>query len=91
VSARRILTARRLGPLRFEELKRLGVVLKRAQYFLTCGGKCLSGLRLGPETARRGLLLEERGSLPAPALEQLCLFAPGASPDLRASGISHST
>ncbi|HPE15927.1 MAG TPA: putative DNA modification/repair radical SAM protein, partial [Oscillospiraceae bacterium] len=92
VSARRILTARRLGPLRFEDLKRLGVVLKRAQYFLTCAGKCMAGLRLGPETARRGLLLEERGSLlPAPAFEQLCLFAaPGAAPDLRAIGKDRS-
>ena len=38
-SARRILTARRVGPLTFEGLKRLGVVLKRAQYFITCKGK----------------------------------------------------
>ena len=38
-SARRILTARRVGPLNFEGLKRLGVVLKRAQYFLTCSGQ----------------------------------------------------
>ncbi len=35
-SARRILTARRVGPLTFSGLKTLGVVLKRAQYFLTC-------------------------------------------------------
>ena len=38
-SARRILQARRSGPLRAEDLRRLGVVMKRAQYFLTAGGR----------------------------------------------------
>lgn len=38
-SAKRILTARRMGSLDFEDLKKLGVVLKRAQYFITCKGK----------------------------------------------------
>lgn len=38
VSAKRILVARRSGALRAEDLKKLGVVMKRAQYFLTCGG-----------------------------------------------------
>ena len=38
-SARRILQARRGGPLSAEGLKRLGVVMKRAQYFLTADGK----------------------------------------------------
>ena len=42
-SARRILRARRVGPLNFEGLKRLGVVLKRAQYFLTCSGRMMAG------------------------------------------------
>lgn len=47
-SARRILVARRCAPLTFAGLKKLGVVLKRAQYFLTCGGKYLEGLRVSP-------------------------------------------
>ncbi len=38
-SARRILQARRGGSLNAEELRRLGVVMKRAQYFLTAGGR----------------------------------------------------
>ncbi|MDD4851123.1 MAG: putative DNA modification/repair radical SAM protein [Gemmiger sp.] len=37
-SALRILTARRVSQLGMAELKRLGVVLKRAQYFITCQG-----------------------------------------------------
>ena len=38
-SAKRILYARRACSLNFDGLKKLGVVLKRAKYFLTCGGK----------------------------------------------------
>ena len=37
--AQRIVAARRYGPLSFEGLKRLGIVMKRAQYFITCKGK----------------------------------------------------
>lgn len=37
-SAQRIVKARRNGNLRFEDLKRIGVVLKRALYFITCSG-----------------------------------------------------
>ena len=37
-SALRILAARRLSRLGMEELRRMGVVLKRAQYFITCRG-----------------------------------------------------
>lgn len=71
-SARRILTARRVGPLTFEGLKRLGVVLKRAQYFLTCSGKPLTGLRV-----REDGLLRHLAALDAPrepVMEQLSLF-----------------
>jgi len=39
ISAKRILSARRVGTLDFEHLKKIGVVLKRAQYFITCKGK----------------------------------------------------
>jgi len=33
--------ARRYGHLSFEYLKKMGVVLKRAHYFVTCGGKMM--------------------------------------------------
>ncbi len=38
-SARRIVATRRIAPLRAEDLPKLGVVMKRAQYFITCHGK----------------------------------------------------
>ena len=75
-SARRILAARRVGPLTFEGLKRLGVVLKRAQYFLTCSGRPLTGLRV-----REDGLLRHLAALDAPrepVMEQLSLFDPSA-------------
>lgn len=37
-SARRIRTARRQQPLDWEALRRMGVVMKRAQYFIVCKG-----------------------------------------------------
>ena len=41
-SAKRIVSARRYGNVNFEMLKRMHVVLKRAQYFITCNGKMLN-------------------------------------------------
>ncbi len=40
-SAKRIVSARRFGALTFEDLKKIGVVLKRALYFITCGGRMM--------------------------------------------------
>ena len=74
-SARRILTARRVGPLTFEGLKRLGVVLKRAQYFLTCSGRVLSGLHVKEDGLLRHLISLEAPALAAPMPQQLSLFA----------------
>ena len=75
-SARRILTARRAGSLRIENLPKLGVVMKRAQYFLTASGKVADGLRFTPDSLLRGLIAAERPSLPQPSMEQLSLFDP---------------
>ena len=73
-SARRILTARREGPLSFEGLKKLGVVLKRAQYFITCHGKAADGLRVREDGVLRHLAALERPLLAAHQPEQLSLF-----------------
>ena len=45
-SAMRILKARKTGSLSFESVKKMGVVLKRAQYFITCNGKMLIPIHL---------------------------------------------
>ena len=78
-SARRILTARRVGPITFEGLKKLGVVLKRAQYFLTCSGRMLPGLsRVKPDSVLRQMVALERPLLAGDVPEQLSLFAQNA-------------
>ena len=73
VSARRILAARRWRALDEATLGKLGVVMKRAQYFLTCSGRMTPGLRVRPEGVRRALTALEAPAL-APQYEQLSLF-----------------
>ena len=74
VSARRILAARRVGPLRIEQLPKLGVVMKRAQYFLTASGRLPDGLRFTQDSLLRSLISLEQSRLPEAAPEQLSLF-----------------
>ena len=62
-SATRIVKARRLGTLDFADLKKLGVVLKRAVYFITCNGKTMYPLRIEEESIARNLL-DSREKLP---------------------------
>lgn len=45
-SAKRIVEARRYGHLDFNTLKKMGVVLKRAHYFITCNGKMMYRTRI---------------------------------------------
>lgn len=45
-SAERIVAARRQNRLDFPDLKRIGVVLKRALYFITCSGRMMYRTRL---------------------------------------------
>ena len=45
-SARRIVRARRSSALDFPDLKKMGVVLKRAHYFITCSGRMYRRVRL---------------------------------------------
>lgn len=79
MSARRILAARRVGALRVESLPKLGVVMKRAQYFLTAGGHMADGLRFTQDTLLRNLIAAEQPLLPQPEMQQLSLFEPAGS------------
>lgn len=75
-SAKRIITARKTGSLSFAGLKKIGVVLKRAQYFLTCGGKMTDGLRFTQDSILRGLVSERDSQfLPQNQVEQLSLLS----------------
>lgn len=60
-SARRICRARMYGGLRFEDLKKMGVVLKRAMYFITCQGRVYMPFRMDERFITTNLLgLKER-------------------------------
>ena len=76
-SAQRIIAARRHSTLDFEGLRRIGVVLKRAQYFLLCSGKAIDGLRVSEHSVLRALISPEdfeAANLPQGTPEQLSLF-----------------
>lgn len=59
-SASRIMAARRSGNLTFEDLKKMGVVLKRAMYFITCSGRMMEGMRLDQDYITNCLIGDER-------------------------------
>ncbi len=72
LSARKIVQARRAGSLNFDGLKKLGVVLKRAKFFIICQGKVSEGVTIEPDTILRGLLSRnDLKMLPAAAGEQM--------------------
>lgn len=76
-SVGRILAARRETRLDYDGLRKLGVTLKRAQYFITCRDKAMPGLNMRPEAVLRGVLSESMARrLELPEGEQLSLFAP---------------
>ena len=62
-SARCIMSARRYGVIDFDGLKRMGVVLKRAAYFITCNGKTMFPLRLDKDFIARSIAADDRKQL----------------------------
>ena len=76
-SAQRIVRARRNGKLDFEHLKKIGVVLKRALYFITCNGKMMYPTKIEEDYITRNLLnVKERLPFDADGVtyKQLSLF-----------------
>ena len=74
-SANRILVARRQSRLRFEDLKKLGVVVKRAQHFIICDGVSPIKLNLNPEKVLINLLSDNsKERIQNNQFEQLSLF-----------------
>lgn len=58
-SARRIVAARRSANLTFMDLKKIGVVLKRALYFITCAGRMMYPVKLEEDYIVRHLTEEK--------------------------------
>lgn len=71
-SAKRICAARRQAFLSYDSLRRLGIVMKRAQYFITCKGKYY-GPSLRPQELRNRLTAAEQPQ----AYEMMNLFTVG--------------
>ncbi|MCI9361532.1 MAG: putative DNA modification/repair radical SAM protein [Hungatella sp.] len=59
-SAKRIMAARRSAVLDFPDLKKMGVVLKRAVYFITCNGRMMYPLKVDQDFITSQLLGDER-------------------------------
>ena len=62
-----------------EGLKKLGVVLKRASYFITCNGKMQCRLRTDEPAVLAGILRDRglpKGGIQPEIPEQLSLFKP---------------
>lgn len=59
-SAMRIVAARKQAVLRFEDLKKMGVVLKRAVYFITCSGKMMYPVKLTEDSIAGHIIGEEK-------------------------------
>ncbi len=69
-SAKRIVAARRFSAITPEGMKRIGVVMKRAKYFIICSGRPFDKEVREPQRLRQRLLLGEL----APEPRQLALF-----------------
>ena len=69
VTARRIMAARRFGALNFDALKKMGVVMKRAKFFITCSGKPFGSSDMDPFRLKQLML-----DAPKPTNNQLSLY-----------------
>jgi putative DNA modification/repair radical SAM protein len=58
-SAQRIVKARRSAKLDFQDLKKMGIVLKRALYFITCNGKMMYPTKLDEDYIVRNLTCDK--------------------------------
>jgi putative DNA modification/repair radical SAM protein len=77
VSVGRILRQRRVAAVKFDDLKKIGVVLKRAKYFITCCGRYYGDCELEPIRLRSHLIDGERKSnnlLPIDDGAQISMF-----------------
>lgn len=74
ISAKRIVTARKHSVLNFEGLKKLGVVLKRAVYFITCNGKYGGKISIDNPNVISGILRDKGLPQQMESFEQLSFF-----------------
>lgn len=61
ISAKRIIRQRKVSAVKFDDLKKMGVVVKRAKYFLTCCGRYYGNRKFEPDTIKNSILQAENG------------------------------
>lgn len=71
--AQKIVSARRMKPLDFSDLPKMGLSIKRSQYFITCKGRYYGGVKCEPLAIRRALKPAKAAS-PHTGYEQLTIF-----------------
>ncbi len=74
-SAMRIISSRKFSSLDFYDLKKLGIVLKRARYFITCKGKHYGLKSMNSEYIRNELVIDKHKNQPNADIEQLSMFS----------------
>lgn len=84
-SAERIIKARKMNSLNFDDLKKIGVVLKRSLYFITCNGKMMYPTKLDENYICQNLL-RDKTQLPKDirtnGYEQLSFFDKSSFADI---------
>ncbi|MEJ8803074.1 putative DNA modification/repair radical SAM protein [Pontibacter sp. H249] len=73
-SAQKIVSARRFTQLNFDNLRQMGVVLKRAKYFITCQTKTMYRQDFDSQTLKRRILFGDGSVRSALLTQQLDLF-----------------
>lgn len=74
-SARRIIAARRTSNLNYDDLKKIGVVIKRAKYFITCKGKFYGLRNMSEATVKQSLIMSSIKRKNISDGEQLTIFS----------------
>lgn len=75
-SVQKIMAARKVHSLNFEDLKKLGIVLKRAQYFITCKGKYYGDIVFKEDFIKKRLSPKvDLNYIDNPKFEQITFFA----------------
>jgi putative DNA modification/repair radical SAM protein len=78
-SALRIVRQRRMAAVHFDDLKKIGVVVKRAKFFITCCGRYFGGSEIAPEYIKNEILASDRirkRLLPIDDNVQISMFNP---------------
>ncbi|WP_084146031.1 putative DNA modification/repair radical SAM protein [Anaerovorax odorimutans] len=77
ISARRIVRQRKFAAVRFDDLKKIGVVTKRAKFFITCIGRYYGGRDIAPDYIKKEILSADNikmNLLPADKNVQISMF-----------------